>query len=103
AAVSGLEGEFTLTGDAPLDAYLVVTAAGRLPSYVHVEGDGMWTGQDALVFVATAAELATWYTDAGTTYAGGARTVLAVMRDCDRDEASGATLGVTPAQPVVYY
>jgi hypothetical protein len=102
-ATSGPDGAFTMTAGAPLDAYLVVGAPGRLGSFVYVEGDAMWTGQDALVFVATAAEVATWYADAGATYDDNSSTVLAVMRDCDRDAASGATLAVTPATPVVYY
>jgi hypothetical protein len=101
-AVTGGDGRYTLDLAEPVAGTFVVAAAGYLPTRAHVDvalaGD-----PDPLLLVADAAELAAWYADAGATYAPGARTVIAMVRDCALDTAAGATLAAAPAGAVTYY
>jgi hypothetical protein len=101
-AVTGPDGRYTLDLAEPVAGTFVVTAAGYLPTRAHVDlplaGD-----PDPLLLVADATELAAWYADAGATYAPGARTVIALVRDCGIHEAPGATLETAPAAAITYY
>ena len=53
-----------LIGGAPFDTYFSIATPGRLPT--HAYGDPLVGGEDALLLVASAAEVAAWYADAGT-------------------------------------
>ena len=102
-AVTTADGKFTIAAAAPVNGYFIVTSAGHLPTYAF---DDMRqpTGDDALLLVADAAELARWYADAGGTYAAGARTLITAVRDCDHGTADIATVAVAPAPAeLVYY
>jgi hypothetical protein len=102
-ATTAADGKFTIAADAPVDGYFIVTSAGHLPTYAF-DDIRQPTGDDALLLVADAAELARWYADAGDTYAAGARTVITAVRDCDHATADTATVAIAPAPgELVYY
>ena len=90
---------------APVDATLVVVAAG----YRSVRGIPAEpfhaTTPDALLAVATDDEVARWYGDAGAgSYAPGAPTLITGTIDCTGRAIEGATLAVAPgAATLTYY
>lgn len=96
------EGAFAVSLSGPADAIFAVTAAGRAPTRAFPAAP-LAGGEDQLLVVASADELAAWYADAGATYASGARTILAGVVDAAGDPVAGATVAVEPAAPVVYY
>jgi hypothetical protein len=98
---SAADGGFAFTTTAPVDVYFVVTADGMVPTYAYA--DDLAAEQDDLLFIVDTAELTRWYADAGTTYAAGARTIVALLRDCILDPALGATLDTSPSASVIYY
>lgn len=101
STASDADGAFAVTTTAPLDAYFVVTAPGKVPTYAYA--DAVSPDQDALLFIVDTTELTRWYADAGHTYTDGARTIVALLRDCVLDVAAGATVTTSPSAAVTYY
>jgi hypothetical protein len=103
-AAADAEGGFELAvaGGAAIDAVVVVTAADHLPTRAF-PADPLVGGEDLLLLVVDAAELAAWYQDAGDAYDPGDRTVLAAVVDCARDPIRGSTLTVAPAPAALTY
>jgi hypothetical protein len=103
-AATDAEGGFAISvaGGAAVDAVVVVTAGGHLPTRAY-PADPLIGGEDLLLVVVDDAELAAWYEDAGATHAAGDRTVLAAAVDCTLDAIPGATFAVEPAAAITYY
>jgi hypothetical protein len=103
ATSAAADGAFSIAAPGPVDGYFVVTANGKLPTRASSDTP-LTADQDALLLVADAAELGRWYADAGGSFASGARTVVAAVRDCAREPATGSTASIAPAPAsVVYY
>jgi hypothetical protein len=107
STVSAADGAFAFaiaSKGAPVDATLVVVAAG----YRNVRGIPAEpfhaTTPDALLAVATDDELARWYGDAGAaSYTPGAPTLITATIDCTGHAIAGAPLAVAPAAATLTY
>jgi hypothetical protein len=107
STASGADGAFAFavaSKGVPVDATLVVVAAG----YRTVRGIPAepfhGTTPDALLAVATDEELARWYADAGAaSYTPGAPTLITATIDCTGRAIDGATLAVAPAAETLTY
>jgi hypothetical protein len=101
-ATTGAEGVFTIAAPGPIEGYFVVTATGHLPTRAF--SDTPFTGdEDAALLVADTAELARWYSDVGTSFVAGARTVVSVVRDCAREPITGSTVAIAPSPAKLAY
>jgi hypothetical protein len=102
-AITADDGSFSTTiasGGVPVAAVLTTTVAGFRPTRVD-PGDPLSGGEDALMVVASDAEVARWHTDAN---ASGNDALIVVATDCARKAIPGATLAVAPSPgAVVYY
>jgi hypothetical protein len=101
SATSDGEGEFALALAADTPAYFVAIMPGMIPTYAYT--DAIDPGEDIALFVIDGGERTQWYADAGATLALGTRTVLAVVRDCGRENLDGIRVATTPAATAVYY
>jgi hypothetical protein len=106
AATTDAAGDYAFsiaTGGDPVDAMFSISALGRLRTDTY-PADPLVGGENPLVIVASEAEIAAWYADAGETYAPGARTVIAIVVDCDQEAIAGSTVAPTPTPDrLVYY
>ncbi|HEV7556336.1 MAG TPA: hypothetical protein VGO00_12805 [Kofleriaceae bacterium] len=103
--VTGADGTYALsiaTGGAAVDAYYTVDAAGELPARID-PGDPLTTGFFALAVVASEAEVARWYGDAGATYTTGASTLISIAVDCSHTAVPAATTTIAPTGQLTYY
>jgi hypothetical protein len=95
-ATTDADGAFSFRITPPLDAYVRVATDGRLPTVV-LPPHPLVGGENLLTVVADAAEVGTWYTQVGDTYAAGARTVIVAVIDGHGDALAGATVAMSPA------
>ncbi|MBV8761596.1 MAG: hypothetical protein JO257_30150 [Deltaproteobacteria bacterium] len=99
------DGSFTMSvvsGGAPVDGYFTVAADGYRATRVD-PGNPLSGGENALMLVASDAELARWYAAAGTTYSPGVGTLVTASVDCARHTLDGSTLTIAPSAGVTYY
>ena len=104
-ATTAADGGFTMSvasGGAPVDGYFTVGAAGYRPTRVD-PGDPLSGGENALMLVASDAELARWYAAAGTTFTPGSPTLITAAVDCAHATLDGSTIDVAPAPATVTY
>jgi hypothetical protein len=87
------------SGGAPVAAVLTTAASGFRPTRVD-PGDPLSGGENALMVVASDAEVARWHADAN---AAGDDALIIVATDCARKAIPGATLAVTPAPAAITY
>jgi hypothetical protein len=78
---------------------LTTTVAGSRPTRVD-PGDPLSGGENALMVVASDAEIARWHADAN---AAGDDALIVVASDCARKAIPGATLAVAPAPGTITY
>jgi hypothetical protein len=87
------------SGGTPLDAYFTVDVAGYRSSRID-PGDALVGSENALLVVATEAEIARWYGDAGVSASGG--TLIAATVDCAGDAIS-SSIAVAPSPAGIAY
>lgn len=104
-ATTATDGGFTMSvasGGSAVDGYFTVAAAGYRPTRIE-PGDPLSGGENALMLVASDAELERWYAAAGMTFTPGSSTLLTASVDCAHDTLDGSTIAVTPSPATVTY
>jgi hypothetical protein len=102
-ATTGADGAFAASvpsGGLAVSAHFTVDVDGFRPSVIW-PGDPLHGGENALLVIATDAEIARWYADAGTTPSTAA--LIAATVDCDAQALGGTTIAVAPAPSGITY
>ncbi len=104
-ATTGEGGAFALevaSDGLPVDAWFAVSLRARLPTRVY-PASPLAGGEQPLLIVAGAEEVARWYRAAGDSFEGGERTLISAVVDCASDPIEGATVAIAPPPATLTY